>query len=962
MLKKLFKPKWQHRNPSVRKVAVERLDNSNAEDYVVLEQLAEFDDDLEVRKAAASKILNLALLVKLLAEPRNASIADALKQRIAETLCDDAAKSSVSEKQQLIEKLQDESLCDYILKNSNDLELQVFAAAFINDSEKLTDLAMHHRAAKVRQAVAERIDGDDDLQQVANQSKGKDKSVYRIVKEKIDARREVRQREREEQAECNRLCEAIEAQSRIPVEPLYEHKLRHILKQWQELESQHKPLYEERFSKARQVCEQALAVYQEEEAERIAAGERNRSAEGELSEAFRIVDEAIQLIHDSSDITDIDLPAIQGLLATQKIRWQEAAEVVEPDGALRTRYEKSQKDLTGFIQAAKKFSQQKENLEELIKGLNEVDAKDMVQVQSLKRKIVGKQKSLTWPPLFKAPALISQLQSAVDQLDKFEQKLLENRKQSANAIEDNINRLKKDIQEGHLKPASKKLKDTQNLLRRLPQKDAEQYNKELRLLSAQLNELRDWQGFATTPKKEQLCEQMEALIDAEMPPQEKADQIKLLQDEWKNLGQAEPGKEQKLWLRFREAGDKAFEPCRSYFKDQAGAREENLQKRIRLCDQLEQYIQNNDWDSVTDWGQILEMLKVAKAEWRDYSPVERSAVAPVQERFDGLLDQLQGKLDAERQRNADKKQALVEKVKSLLESEDLDGAINEAKALQQEWKNIGMVQRRLDHQLWGEFRKACDAIFDRRQQRWDEARAIRDGNQEKAESICAELEQQLEKDGKALLDQKGLLSQFKERFAECQPLPKAVASDIRNRFNKACDDLLTKLDKAKTDLENQRFEALWDKANLCSELEKSIINSELQEDRLTEIKEQWMQAGELPDAAAAAMNARFDSAIDAFSTGKTVELSKVVDQNTQKRHELALKMEIVAGVDSPTEDQQQRMELQVNRLNQNIGTGSQHSNDQEKRNLLIQWCATGPVDEEVSDQWVKRFKDAYYKQ
>lgn len=959
MLKKLFKPKWQHKNPSVRKIAVERLDNSNTEDYTVLEQLAEFDDDLEVRRVAASKILNLALLVKLLSEPRNASITDALKQRIAEALCDNAATESVNEKQQLVEKLQDESLCDYILKNSNNIELQTFAAAFVNDPEKLADLAMHHRAAKVRQAVAERIDSDDDLHRVAHQSKGKDKSVYRIVKEKIDARREIRQKEQEEQAECKRLCDAIESQSRIPVEPLYEHKLRHILKQWQELESQHKPLYEAQFAKAQQICEQALAVYQEEEAERIAAGERNRSAETELSEAFRIVNETIQLIHDS---TDIDLPAIQGLLATQKIRWQEAAEVVEPDGALRTRFEKSQKDLAEFIQAAKKFNQQKEKLEELVNGVNEVDSKDMSQVQTLKRKIAGKQKSLTWPPLFKAPALLSQLQGAVDQLDKFEQKLLENKKQSVNAIEENIQRLKNEIQEGHLKAASKKLKDTQNLLRRLPQKEADHYNKELRMLSAQLNELRDWQGFATTPKKEQLCEQMEALIDADMPPQEKADQIKLLQEEWKNLGQAEPGKEQKLWIRFREAGDKAFEPCRSYFQNQAGAREENLQKRIRLCDQLELYIQNNDWGNVSDWGQILEMLKVAKAEWRDYSPVERSAVVPVQERFDKLLEQLQGKLDAERQSNADKKQALIDKVKALLDSEDLDGAINETKALQQDWKNIGMVQRRLDNQLWGEFRKACDAIFERRQQRWDDARAVRDGNQEKAEAICAELEQQLQQDGKVLLEQKGLLSQFKERFAECQPLPKAVADSIRARFNKACGDLIAKLDQTKMALENERFEALWDKASLCSELEKSIINSELQEDRLSQIKEQWTQAGELPDAAAAAMNARFDFAIDAFSSGKTVELTKVVEQNTEKRHELALKMEIVAGVDSPSEDQKQRMELQVNRLNQNIGTGNQHSNEQEKRNLLIQWCATGPVDENVSDQWVKRFKDAYYKQ
>lgn len=959
MFKNLFKPKWQHKDFAVRKIAVGRLNLESEEDRGVLEQLAKTDPSDEVRKEAISRLINLMLLCELLEGESSAELKPLLQQRIAEVISDDANQVPLEQKLKSLNELGDPALYAYVMQNSEEQQLQMAVVEHVDDQDKLESLAVEGKGAKVRQLAAAQLTDTGKLRNVANAVKGKDKSVYRIVKERLDERKEDERKRSEEQVECERLCKAIESHSRTAIEPLYEPKLNHLIKQWKELQSEHKPVFEERFKAALTVCQKALGEYQAEEDKRQAEGEKNRDAHNELSEAFRVIEEAFNLMKDTADIKDVDFPAIHGILKTQQVRWEEAASVVTPDGSLKGRFNKATKDLEQFLEAAHRYIDSEASLVSDTESLTEIDRKDLNSILSLKKSLVGKLKSISWPSLVKSPLLIQSAQTSLDQLEKFEQVLNEQKKQNVDVIKKNLKALEAEIAAGKLKAANKVLKDTQNVIKRIPIKDADYHQQQLRKITVSLNELRDWQGFATTPKKQQLCDQMEALIDVEMDPQELADQIKLLQDEWKSLGRAEPKLEQELWQRFKTAGDKAFEPCRTYFSELAGNRQKNLESRKQLCDQLQQYLDKMDWDSGVEWNKVLDVIKLAKQEWRSYSPVERKANQAVQDRFDQLLEQLQGKLDGERDDNAKKKEELVSQVEALIEHEDLDFAIGEAKRFQQEWKNIGIVQRKVDHKLWKSFREACDKVFERRQQRWDEQQAEREGNQEKATAVCDALEQFLSEPDDVIIGSKGRLKQFKEDFAETMPLPKAVADELRKRFNGLSGQLLEKIAAAKNREETKRFDKLWEKASICEALEKSIIDGSLSEDVLSDFKEQWNDSGELPDAAVVAMNARFDSAIDAYSESNASLLTDILDENTQKRQELALRMEIATSVESPAEDQQKRMELQVNRLSQSLTGGSDEEKLDERRTLLIQWCALGPVDVEASASWQERFVKAY---
>ena len=63
--------------------------------------------------------------------------------------------------------------------------------------------------------------------------------------------------------------------------------------------------------------------------------------------------------------------------------------------------------------------------------------------------------------------------------------------------------------------------------------------------------------------------------------------------------------------------------------------------------------------------------------------------------------------------NIEQKKALIEEVKSILDSSDWRSYINRMKAIQAEWKKTGRISRKLSNQLWEEFKKNTDLYFDR---------------------------------------------------------------------------------------------------------------------------------------------------------------------------------------------------------------------------------------------------------
>ena len=144
---------------------------------------------------------------------------------------------------------------------------------------------------------------------------------------------------------------------------------------------------------------------------------------------------------------------------------------------------------------------------------------------------------------------------------------------------------------------------------------------EFNSLSAQLRELEDWQHYATVPKRVELCEKMESLVDHnELHPKEKAKGIKELQDNWRALGPSDTKDVQQLWSRFKQAGDRAFVACGQYFDQKRQRRERNLAERNRICESLSLFYAENDWET-TNWKAVPQLLRKARSEWKRFEEI-----------------------------------------------------------------------------------------------------------------------------------------------------------------------------------------------------------------------------------------------------------------------------------------------------------------------------------------------------
>src|SRR5690554_7606491 len=205
---------------------------------------------------------------------------------------------------------------------------------------------------------------------------------------------------------------------------------------------------------------------------------------------------------------------------------------------------------------------------------------------------------------------------------------------------------------------------------------------------------------------------MEELIDADIAPAILAEKVQALQEEWKELSVAGAGDDRELWQSFNAAADKAFEPCKAYFAEQAKLRESHVELRHKLINELASYELGMDWQQA-DWKIVQKTLDTARETFRTYGPVERTLHKETQDRFNEICDRIYGHLKDEYERNLATKADIVEQAQQLVTTEDLQGIVNKVKALQNQWKDVGVTPRGPDQKLWRDFREACDAIFAR---------------------------------------------------------------------------------------------------------------------------------------------------------------------------------------------------------------------------------------------------------
>tara|TARA_B110000027_G_scaffold41872_1_gene46059 strand:- start:1784 stop:3730 length:1947 start_codon:yes stop_codon:yes gene_type:complete len=232
-------------------------------------------------------------------------------------------------------------------------------------------------------------------------------------------------------------------------------------------------------------------------------------------------------------------------------------------------------------------------------------------------------------------------------------------------------------------------------------------------------ELRDLDYKHNYKEKIKIIVQAEAL--QHIPDILKAShELNTLHKLWKNdLGPVAKEHSEDLWKRFQEASRVIQSKRHAYQKDMVGAMRENLVKKESLLKEMKS-LTESQLDNHKTWQNAINQHNKLREEFKKigYVPAKESKATWQEFREIGREFMRQKNVFYKDQKkdynqNIDLKKALIEKSKSIIESENWESLSQEMKEIQKEWRVIGFVPRKLDNKLWIEFSDVQKIFFDR---------------------------------------------------------------------------------------------------------------------------------------------------------------------------------------------------------------------------------------------------------
>ena len=887
MLSRLFKrkPQTTDANPARRREALLALDDS---EQAVLEQAARTDADAGVRNAAVGRLQSIATLGALLDD---AEVASAAASRLAQ-LGDDhgfAAHPLVV-------------VARFVLKPSPDLLPMI-------DEGKLGTAIAGLRNVQTRVAMVREVRGEDRLAVLEHGLRSGDKTVHRVVRDRLNDLKRLKHARDEMVARAEALIDSANRMSAGDLQ--FDAKREALRDEWD-----------------------ALVASLAENATALEASGGAAETPSDLVARFQLPDSSATMTVDSFSGLLTEAGALQRAIAEAPdtvdgvaeledrwrnigTRWGAVAEQSPATGETASTFARYREDIADLIAALDRAVSCRSEIEEIAAahaGLEmpaDDDYESRWQLQSLARRHARTAGTLrakiAWPEGSSPPPWVEGLAAAREAFEAVDQNCRDAYAAVQDEIAKSISALEQAVEAGEVNDALRRQSEANRWIRRLPKSSQQRPNAKLASSARSLRELADWQAFALRGKREALCEEIEHLADQPLNPNAQMERIKTLRGRVKALGRIQSARDRALQERFDEAAERAFAPCRRHFEQLAEERKFNLEQRRAICGQLEAFAEENDWEH-TDYRGVEQILRQAREEWRTYRPVDRSPGRRVDSRFKAITDNIAGHLRGEWERNEATKKAIVEQARAAVEA---GAPIHEQtqlmKKLQADWKRVGPTRRRIDQAMWKDFRGICDEVFatrdaGRQERRSRLAQAVDEANaltEDFAQAIAAV---------ESTEEARWLLNACRARIEALEGLPR----ELERRAHRMLSDHEREIGLRAA---RQRLQAELDRVDRVDSLDARLAEIERDDGS----KEAWLaEAGELASM--------FGARLDDRTSPDLLALRR-----------LAVEAEIGAGISSPPEDQSLRMEVQVGRLQSGLTSRDRDFADFES--LLERWCA-----------------------
>lgn len=299
--------------------------------------------------------------------------------------------------------------------------------------------------------------------------------------------------------------------------------------------------------------------------------------------------------------------------------------------------------------------------------------------------------------------------------------------------------------------------------------------------------------------------------------------------------------------------------------------------------------------------------------------------------------------EAEKQENLLKKEAILEEIKKLNDSEETANSLKRLKELQAEWKTIKNVPKERVDNLWESYRVLNEMFYDRLSINNELKDLDRSKNLDHKIELISKVSELLQEDNikKALINVK----KYQEEWRFIGPVAREASDDIWNRFKVEVDKVYEKV-KAKTEeLEEVRKQNLIAKQELLVKAKelaqlKTLRIKEWMEhsNTLNELMESWKKIGHVPMSVREEVWNEFREARNTFYANKNVFFKAMHSErnaNLKAKEDLCEKAEAIAA--NPIDWNKQTDEL---------------------KKMQEAWKKIGHAPDKVNDAVWRRFRTA----
>ncbi len=313
-------------------------------------------------------------------------------------------------------------------------------------------------------------------------------------------------------------------------------------------------------------------------------------------------------------------------------------------------------------------------------------------------------------------------------------------------------------------------------------------------------------------RKENIIAQMKEMAESETADvMDKMKRMRDLQTEWKTIGQVPATKTQEIWKQYNQYQEQFYDLVKINIELRDLDFKKNLEMKTLLCEAAEKLKDN---ENVIEASRALQQLH---DEWAEIGPVARELREELWNRFKEASTIINKKhqaffdtLHAQEQENLQKKQVLIEQLKTLdwskLRSnkawDDMNAKIQ---SVQEEWRKIGFAPKKQNQSIYDEYRAIVDSFYQAKTAFYKQMRDTFSMNMKRKRELIARAQELASSD--AWQEAQKALIALQTEWKTIGPVAHKYSDALWKEFSETCDSFFNRRREANKTAREERIKS-----------------------------------------------------------------------------------------------------------------------------------------------------------